>query len=122
MLRSPVEAEVEEPGLVLTQDAIERMQELTREDDKASLLRLTVEAGGCSGFQYVFGLDNKVNEDDRVFEQGGARLVTDMVSLEHVKGATVDWTTDLIKSAFEVTNNPNAAGGCGCGSSFEPKM
>ena len=86
-------------------------------------LRLTVESGGCSGFSYGFALDGGPPQPgDRRFGGEGAALVVDGVSYDLVKGATVDFTTELIKASFEVTANPNAGGGCGCGSSFTPKF
>ncbi|KAJ6407896.1 hypothetical protein OIU84_011244, partial [Salix udensis] len=66
------------------------------------MLRLGVETGGCSGFQYVFDLDDKTNPDDRVFETGGVRLVVDNISYDFLKGATVDYVEELIRSAFIV--------------------
>jgi len=97
-------------------------------------LRLTVEAGGCSGFSYVFALDAGPQKGDAVITVDGdagsggssagegGTLVVDPVSLGLVKGGTVDFVTELIKSGFEVTANPNADAGCGCGASFTPKL
>ncbi|KAG5242967.1 iron-sulfur assembly protein [Salix suchowensis] len=78
--------------------------------------------GGCSGFQYVFDLDDKTNPDDRVFETGGVRLVVDNISYDFLKGATVDYVEELIRSAFIVAANPSAVGGCSCKSSFMVKQ
>lgn len=115
--------EGEAAGVSLTDSAVERLQHLlatkARPDEKA--LRLTVDAGGCSGFSYRFDLDPGPKEGDAVFAYGGAQLVVDSVSLEFVRGATVDYAAELIKSNFEVVANPNAEGSCGCGSSFNPK-
>ncbi|KAK8459645.1 hypothetical protein SEVIR_2G180700v4 [Setaria viridis] len=85
------------------------------------MLRLCVEAGGCSGFQFAFLPDDKTNADDRVFEKDGAKLVVDNVSYEFVKGATVDYVEELIRAAFLVSANPSAIGGCSCKSSFNVK-
>lgn len=82
------------------------------------MLRLSIEAGGCSGFQYNFSLDDKGNDDDRIFEREGVKLVVDKISLDFVKGATVDYVEELIRSAFQVSSNPSAVGGCSCKSSF----
>jgi iron-sulfur cluster assembly accessory protein len=84
-------------------------------------LRLTVEAGGCSGFSYVFGLDSTLQPGDVAVGAPDAPLVVDGVSLELVRGATVDFSSELIRQGFTVAGNPNAEGGCGCGSSFAPK-
>ena len=81
------------------------------------MLRLSVEGGGCSGFQYRYGLADDINDDDIVTETDGVKLVVDEMSLELVQGGMVDFVESLGGSAFQVTN-PNAASGCGCGSSF----
>eukprot|EP00252_Welwitschia_mirabilis_P015042 TRINITY_DN33171_c0_g1_i1.p1 TRINITY_DN33171_c0_g1~~TRINITY_DN33171_c0_g1_i1.p1 ORF type:complete len:178 (-),score=27.69 TRINITY_DN33171_c0_g1_i1:58-591(-) len=108
--------------LSLTDNCIRRMRELQKEDmNREIMLRLSVESGGCSGFQYGFSLDSKRNPDDRVFEKEGVKLLVDNVSYELVKGATVDYVEELIRSSFMVTKNPNAEGGCSCGSSFVAK-
>lgn len=83
---------------------------------KPAVLRLSVEGGGCSGFQYKFDL-GEPEAEDVVIETGAARLVVDPVSLELVAGSTVDFVESLGGAAFRV-ENPNAAAGCGCGSSF----
>ncbi|CAL5229086.1 g12342 [Coccomyxa viridis] len=115
--------EGDDSGVSLTESAIQRLQHLlatkARPDEKA--LRLTVEAGGCSGFSYRFDLDQGPKEGDAVYAYNGAQLVVDSVSLEFVRGATIDYAAELIKSNFEVVQNPNAEGSCGCGSSFNPK-
>lgn len=85
-------------------------------------MRIEVEGGGCSGFQYKFSLDSKVSADDIVFEKDGARVVCDNVSLGFVKGATVEFEQTLMRSAFVVVSNPNSDASCGCGSSFAAKM
>jgi iron-sulfur cluster assembly accessory protein len=84
---------------------------------KPAILRLAVEGGGCSGFQYRFGLAEGVEADDVVVETDGVRLVVDTVSLDLVGGAMVEYVESLGGAAFRVTN-PNAASGCGCGASF----
>jgi iron-sulfur cluster assembly accessory protein len=91
-------------------------------NDKQLKLRLSVEGGGCSGFQYKFSMENKIPEDDDViFVQDNAEVLVDESSLELVKGATVDYVQELIKSAFSVVNNPQSESACGCGSSFAIK-
>ncbi|XP_005883665.2 PREDICTED: LOW QUALITY PROTEIN: iron-sulfur cluster assembly 2 homolog, mitochondrial [Myotis brandtii] len=98
---------------------VQRLLEITQ---GAEFLRLEVEGGGCSGFQYRFSLDTVIHPDDRVFEQGGARVVVDSDSLAFVKGAQVDFCQELIRSSFQVLNNPQAEKGCSCGSSFSVKL
>ncbi|VAI17416.1 unnamed protein product [Triticum turgidum subsp. durum] len=102
---------------------LQRLKELhTKEPSaKGNMLRLSVEAGGCSGFQYTFSLDSKENADDRVFEKNGVKLVVDNVSYDFVKGSTIDYVEELISSAFVVSTNPSAVGGCSCKSSFMVK-
>ncbi|EOY08243.1 Iron-sulfur cluster biosynthesis family protein isoform 2 [Theobroma cacao] len=110
--------------IIASRDALQRMKELqaSEESSHEKLLRLSVETGGCSGFQYVFDLDDKTNPDDRVFEREGVKLVVDNISYDFVKGATVDYVEELIRSAFLVTTNPSAVGGCSCKSSFMVKQ
>ena len=81
------------------------------------MLRLSVEGGGCSGFQYRYGLAESIEAEDIVTETDGVQLVIDPMSLELVEGSEVDFVESLGGSAFRVTN-PLAASGCGCGASF----
>jgi iron-sulfur cluster insertion protein len=90
---------------------------VTQQGTGAQMLRVSVSGGGCSGFQYGFDFDDQVNDDDRVFERDGARVVVDEVSLELLGGAEVDFVEDLMGAYFQI-NNPNATSSCGCGTSF----
>jgi iron-sulfur cluster insertion protein len=101
----------------LTPSAAARVAAIAAKQAKPAILRLSVEGGGCSGFQYKFGLADSVDADDSVATRDGVRLIVDSVSLDLVQGAAVDYVESLGGSAFRVTN-PNAASGCGCGSSF----
>eukprot|EP00959_Pyramimonas_sp_CCMP1952_P006207 129862-Pyramimonas_sp.AAC.1 len=85
------------------------------------MLRVAVDAGGCSGFQYSFELDTKVNADDKVYERDGVAIIVDDVSLSFVRGSTIDYTEEMIRASFQVVDNPNAESGCGCGASFAAK-
>ncbi|KAF3634218.1 Iron-sulfur assembly protein IscA-like 2, mitochondrial [Capsicum annuum] len=91
-------------SIVMTENCIRRIKELQTGEHKEKMLRLSVEAGGCSGFQYEFSLDDKTNSDDRIFERDGVKLVVDNISFDFVKGATVDYVEELIRSAFQVWN------------------
>lgn len=117
--QKPAVSDPSEDKVQLTESCVKRLGEIT---EKGEYLRIHVEGGGCSGFQYKFSVDGNRNEDDRVFEQGGVGIVVDQDSLEFVKGATVDFSQELIRSAFLVLKNPQADHGCSCGSSFSVKL
>ena len=99
------------------QSAAARIALIAAKQGKPAILRLSVEGGGCSGFQYQFGLAEEADADDLVTETNGVRLVVDPISLELVAGCVVDFVESLGGAAFRV-ENPNATAGCGCGSSF----
>jgi iron-sulfur cluster insertion protein len=104
-------------ALTLTQAAANRVGAIASKQGRPAILRLSVEGGGCSGFQYKFDLTDRADAEDAVSETAGVQLVIDPVSLELVAGSTVDFVESLGGAAFKV-ENPNAAAGCGCGSSF----
>ncbi|KZF22742.1 hypothetical protein L228DRAFT_134964 [Xylona heveae TC161] len=108
--------------------ASHRLAEIMQSDKNPSLLlRITVESGGCHGFQYLMSLTNMSeisNEEDTVFEADdgtGAKIVMDEPSLELLKGSQVDYTMELIGSQFKIVDNPLATSSCGCGTSFDIK-
>ena len=101
----------------LTASAAARVSVIAAKQGKPAILRLAVEGGGCSGFQYKFGLADEVEADDIAVTNDGVQLVVDPISLDLVRGAAVDFIDSLGGVAFKVTN-PNAASGCGCGTSF----
>ena len=103
--------------VALTPAAAARVAAIAAKQGKPAILRLSVEGGGCSGFQYKFGMADGVADDDSVVETDGVRLVVDSISLDLVRGAQVDFVDNLGGAHFAVTN-PNAASGCGCGTSF----
>lgn len=103
--------------LILTSSAARRVAAIAARQNKPAMLRLAVDGGGCAGFTYRFGLAENVEADDTVVETDGVKLVVDPMSLELVSGSAVDFVEDLGGAAFKV-QNPNAASGCGCGSSF----
>ena len=101
----------------LTPSAAARVAAIAAKQGKPAILRLSVEGGGCSGFQYKFGLADAVDAEDLSVERDGVTLVVDDISLDLVRGSAVDFVSDLGGQAFKVTN-PNATAGCGCGTSF----
>jgi iron-sulfur cluster insertion protein len=110
-------ASMSAPAIDLTPSAAARVAAISAKQGKPAILRLAVEGGGCAGFQYKFGLADAIEGDDTVAERDGVQLVVDGVSLDLVRGAAVDYVESLGGAAFRVTN-PNAASGCGCGTSF----
>jgi iron-sulfur cluster assembly accessory protein len=104
-------------AVTLSARAAKRISEILAGEPGASHVRLSVNGGGCSGFQYEFGLDTQKNDDDIVIVRDGAAILIDPISLEFLGGAEIDFTDDLIGAAFKV-NNPNATSSCGCGTSF----
>lgn len=108
---------VNQPDIILTESAARRVAWIAERQSRPALLRLSVDGGGCAGFSYKFELADSIEADDAVAEADGVKLVVDPVSLDLVRGSQVDFVEDLGGAAFKVTN-PNAASGCGCGSSF----
>lgn len=105
------------PEIALTPSAAARVAAIAEKQQKPAILRLSVEGGGCSGFQYRFGLADAPEPGDCIAETDGVQLLVDEVSLDLVRGASVDFVESLGGAAFKV-DNPVAASGCGCGTSF----
>ncbi len=104
--------------LVFTDSAAEKVKQLVEEEGNPDLkLRVFVQGGGCSGFQYGFTFDEVVNEDDTPMTKNGVTLLIDAMSLQYLMGAEIDYKEDLQGAQF-VIKNPNATSTCGCGSSF----
>lgn len=104
--------------LKISSSAVERVNQLLRNKDNPDLmLRVFIQGGGCSGFQYGFQFDDAKQDDDIAIEQSGVQVVVDMLSLQYLGGAEIDFKDDIMGSRFLV-NNPNASTTCGCGSSF----
>ena len=113
---SVTKRKMSEPSITLSERAARRIVEILRTED-AALMRVSVEGGGCSGFQYRFDLIKEGAPDDIVVERDGARVVVDPVSLGFVQGAEIDFVDDLIGASFKI-KNPNVTASCGCGTSF----
>ena len=110
----------EEPPvpILITDSAAAKVADLIAEEGNAALkLRVFVQGGGCSGFQYGFTFDEDVNEDDTEFLKNGVTLLVDSMSFQYLVGAEIDYKEDINGSQF-VIKNPNATTTCGCGSSF----
>jgi iron-sulfur cluster assembly accessory protein len=104
-------------GLVLSERAARRINEIMAGEPSGSMLRISVNGGGCSGFQYAFEVDRSRQDDDILVERDGARVVVDQISLQHMDGSTIDFVDDLIGQSFKI-ENPHATASCGCGTSF----
>jgi iron-sulfur cluster assembly accessory protein len=103
--------------LTLSPAAAKRIQAIGAEEGRAVMLRVAVEGGGCSGFQYQFDLVDEVQPDDLKVEQDGAAALVDVISLALLKGSVIDFVDELAGAEFRI-RNPNAKSSCGCGVSF----
>ncbi len=101
----------------LTERAARRINEIMVGEPAGSMLRISVNGGGCSGFSYAFDVDRTRNEDDLVVERDGAAVLVDPVSLQYMGGSRIDFVDDLIGQSFKI-ENPLATASCGCGTSF----
>lgn len=101
----------------LTDRAARRILQIAAKDHKPASLRIAVNGGGCSGFQYEFSLNDVREADDIAVERDGAVLLVDSISVVHMAGSTVDFVDDLMGQSFRVAN-PMAKSSCGCGTSF----
>ncbi|WP_240007620.1 HesB/IscA family protein [Pseudaquidulcibacter saccharophilus] len=108
--------EIDQHQFLIADNAAARIHSML-ENDKKYAFRISVEGGGCSGFQYDFSLAEAPNEDDIEFKNGEARILIDETSIEFLEGARLEWVEDLLGSSFRV-KNPNARSSCGCGISF----
>lgn len=104
--------------VTLTAPAAAAVQDLlAKRNLEGYALRVYIAGGGCSGFQYGMALEGNIRPEDNVFEQNGVKMVIDEVSINYLRGATIDFVEDVMASGFKIIN-PNAASTCGCGSSF----
>lgn len=129
----PVENGEMDNFLIITESFWQQMERLATKKGFAMdqvYLRVYVDAGGCSGFTYKFEFHSLTDTDDAIEDEtedlvwvgpGGAKAVVDIGSMEYLRGATLDYVQEMIKSAFEINNNPQSESACGCGSSFALK-
>jgi len=117
--------EVSEVSEVRVSDrCAQRLKEISSSRGGADVaLRITVEGGGCSGFQYHFNLEEfqRPTEDEHVFEKDGRKVIVDDVSLPFISGSEVDFEEEMIRTSFKIVDNPNSDSSCSCGSSFSAK-
>lgn len=106
-----------ETNVTLSASAAKQINAIMAKQGKQRYMRVAVEGGGCSGFQYKFDFADTPEEDDIVLERDGARVLIDEMSVEFLAGSEIDYAHELIGSAFKI-HNPNAVAACGCGTSF----
>ena len=104
-------------SITLTEAAATRIRDILAKEPGKSALRIAVNGGGCSGFQYDFQLADAAADDDLVIERSGVKALVDPVSQEFLNGAEIDFVDDLMGQSFRI-KNPNATSSCGCGTSF----
>jgi iron-sulfur cluster assembly accessory protein len=104
-------------NITVTERAARRIGEILRGEPAGTMLRVSVEGGGCSGFQYKFDMDRAQTADDLVIHRGGATVLIDQTSAGYLAGSEIDFVDDLIGASFRI-NNPQATASCGCGTSF----
>jgi iron-sulfur cluster assembly accessory protein len=110
-------AEAAAGDVKVSERAAERIGAILKGEPEGTMLRVSVEGGGCSGFQYKFDMERDREADDIVIERAGAVVLIDPVSVRYLAGSEIDFVDDLIGAAFKV-HNPNATASCGCGTSF----
>ncbi|MEH3147107.1 MAG: iron-sulfur cluster insertion protein ErpA [Methylobacterium frigidaeris] len=103
--------------ITLTPRAARRINEIMGGEPPGSMLRISVNGGGCSGFQYAFDIERERTGDDITVERDGATVLVDPMSVQYMDGATIDFVNDLIGQSFKI-ENPQATASCGCGTSF----
>lgn len=107
----------------ITDNAVNQLKHIKKKENNEKLmLRVTVESGGCHGFQYQMSLSEEATGDDVVFEREGVRVVIDTISLDFIKDSKIDYVMELIGRQFKIIDNPAALSSCGCGVSFDYKL
>ncbi|GGB54330.1 heme biosynthesis protein HemY [Roseibium aquae] len=106
-----------EHPVTVSDRAAKRIAKILKDEPAGSMLRVSVEGGGCSGLQYKYDLVRSREDDDIAIEKDGVTVLVDSVSLEYMGGSEIDFVDDIIGQSFQI-KNPNASAGCGCGVSF----
>ncbi len=106
-----------EASVTVSERAARRIGEILQSEPAGTMLRVSVEGGGCSGFQYKFGMETAKADDDMVIAREGATVLIDPISVQYMAGSEIDFVEDLIGSSFKI-KNPKATASCGCGTSF----
>jgi iron-sulfur cluster assembly accessory protein len=104
-------------SVTVTERAAERIAQIVSNEPENNMLRVSVEGGGCSGFEYRFGLVPNAEPEDILIERAGAKVLVDSLSLTYLAGSEIDYVDDLMSASFKI-KNPNATAACGCGTSF----
>jgi iron-sulfur cluster assembly accessory protein len=107
----------ETESVTVSERAARRIGEILKQEPQGTMLRVSVEGGGCSGFQYKFDMERTQAEDDTLIRRDAAAVLIDSVSLNYLAGSEIDFVDDLIGASFRI-NNPQAKASCGCGTSF----
>src|ERR1700756_5980035 len=105
------------PAIIVTERAAERIAQIVANDPDNNMLRISVEGGGCSGFEYRFDLVSNAEPEDMLIERADAKVLVDSLSLTYLAGSEIDYVDDLMSASFKI-KNPNATAACGCGTSF----
>lgn len=109
----------QEPSqFAITDSAASQISKILSAEAQGSCLRVAVQGGGCSGFSYIFSIDDTQTSDDLAFARDGITVLIDDMSIQYMQGAQIDWVDDLIGASFQI-KNPNATASCGCGTSFD---
>ncbi|MDB5595294.1 MAG: iron-sulfur cluster assembly accessory protein [Hyphomicrobiales bacterium] len=117
MTHATNESSQAQPRPIVTERAAKRVAAILKREAEGAMLRVAVNGGGCSGFQYAFDIETNRAPDDLAIESEGATVLIDPVSLDFLRGARIDFVDDLIGQSFKI-DNPNATSSCGCGTSF----
>lgn len=109
---------MQESSFGITDSAATQIAKILSSEDDGACLRVAVQGGGCSGFSYVFSIDDTQTADDLAFSRDGITVLVDDMSLQYMEGSEIDWVDDMIGASFQI-KNPNATASCGCGTSFD---